>query len=60
VAVLRRSLPNAAATQQKLFDLCKSVNKHDKRKLSLTPESKKAFEDAKDQLINATLLAPIS
>ncbi|BES93979.1 multicellular organismal development [Nesidiocoris tenuis] len=53
----RRSLPNAAVTQQPLFKLCQDPKKRDKRTINWTPETVEAFESLKTQLSNATLLA---
>lgn len=54
----RRSLPNAAKSQQSLYNLCAGpVTKRDKRKINWTEDAKESFNCLKNELSNATLLA---
>lgn len=53
----RRFIKNAAATQDKLQQLIPGNIKNDKRIITWTSETKEAFNEFKEQLANATLLA---
>lgn len=53
----RRSLRNAATTQAPLNNLLRDVKKNDKRPVIWTPEARAAFEQCKEDLAQATLLA---
>lgn len=53
----RRFLKNSINTQLKLFDFTSGYKKNDRRILNWTPELTAAFEECKNQLATATLLA---
>ena len=53
----RRFLPHAAARQMTLHNLMGQVRKSDHRLLKWTDETKRAFQECKEDLKNATLLA---
>lgn len=52
-----RFTPNAMETQLILQSMLTGNKKNDKTQLVLTDETEKAFNDFKDMLVNATLLA---
>lgn len=52
----RRNLSNAASTLAPLNSYLKGAVKNDKREIQWTPEAERAFEKAKTDLSNATLL----
>lgn len=53
----RRLIPNAAEVQAPLHEYLHDAKKRDKRPIQWNSRSEKAFEETKQQLANATLLA---
>lgn len=53
----RRFIPHAAETQIPLLECCKGNKEKDQTPIIWTPERLTAFQQCKDQLANATLLA---
>jgi len=53
----RKCIPNAAVTQAPLNVYLKDARKRDKRPIIWTPEAEAAFEQCKEKLANAVVLA---